>query len=143
MTKLSEYKEIKELTCFDKDKMKEFIENAIEQGDYELDNYRIIKDDMIFDIMKEELENDEYILGCFNDWFLSDVLNIDIDVIQAMKKAEAFEAIGKLVLSLDKLDDLAEGYIKYDGYGHYFAHYDSCDNEIEIDGEFYHLFRVN
>ena len=94
------------------------------ESDFWVDGVRFIDEWEIDNVMADELASDLYTLGCFNDWFLADILDIDIDVIQAMQEAEAFEAIGKLIISLDKLPELAEQYARADGYGHHFNSYD-------------------
>ena len=106
---------------------------------FEVDNHRFIHTNDIDEVQQDELKSDEYMLGCFNASFLAGILDIDQDVIEAMQKAEAFEAVGKLVLSMDKLEELQEDYARLDGYGHHFNHYDG--NEIEIGN--YHIFRIN
>ena len=139
--KFSEIKELKdELEYIGVTEWREVIE-ALEVGedDFEVENYRFINEDKIDEIQQNELKDDEYILGCFNSWFLASVLGIDEDVIVAMQKAEAFEAVGKLVLSLGKLEELQEEYAIADGYGHHFNHWDGSDDEING----YHAFRVN
>ena len=107
-----------------------------------LDGYewRFIREDAIDEIMQDELMFDEYILGCFNASFLASVLDIDIDVIEAMQKAEAFEAIGKLVNSMNKLEELQAEYVKADGYGHHFAHYDG--HECALRSQPYYAFKL-
>jgi len=102
--------------------------------------WRFIREDAIDSIMQDELSSDEYILGCFTDWFLADVLDIDIDVIQAMQKAEAFEALGKLVISTGKLEELQEKYVSADGYGHHFGHYDGY--EYNLNSQPYYAFKL-
>ena len=67
-------------------------------------------------------------------------MDIDIDVIQAMQKAEAFEALGKLVMSTGKLEELQEKYASEDGYGHHFGHYDGC--EYELNSQPYYAFKL-
>ena len=137
----SEIKElIEELESIDVTEWREVFE-AMEAGedDFEVENYRFINEDEIDEIQQEEMKGDEYILGCFNSWFLASVLDIDEDVIVAMQKAEAFEAVGKLVLSLGKLEELQEEYASVDGYGHHFNPWDGSDEEING----YHAFRVN
>ena len=119
---------------------REIVENMLaEEKDFEIDDYRFVHDSVIAETLKDYLGNDDYMLGCFTDWFLADVLEIDLDVIQAMQKAEAFEAIGKLVVSMGKLDELAEQAASYDGYGLFLAPYDGEDQEIGG----YHVFRQN
>lgn len=118
------------------------VAESIEAGvkDFEVNNVRFIDAEIIDEVLANELRNDDYILGCFNSCFLADVLGIDQDVIDAMQKAESFEAIGKLVKSLDKLDELALAYAKADGYGHHFNSYDSGEEEIVVNGVTYHVF---
>lgn len=104
-------------------------------------DWRVIDDLDITEIMCNDLEHDTYLLGCFSDWFLADILSIDIDVIQALQKAEAFDALGKLVLSMGKLEALQEAYANADGYGHHFSSYDGNGYETEtVNGTFYHIF---
>jgi len=110
------------------------------QDDYSHnDDWRVIHQDSIDAIQSEELGNDDYLLGCFNASFLASVLDIDVDVIQSMQEAEAYEAIGKLINSMDKIEELQTRYSTMDGYGHHFAHYDHETHEI---GDYY-LFRTN
>ena len=103
-------------------------------------DWRFIREDAIDAIMQDALSADDYILGCFADWFLADVLDVDIDVVQAMQKAEAFEALGKLVLSTGKLQELQEKYVQADGYGHHFAHYDH--DESNLSTQPYYAFKI-
>ena len=103
-------------------------------------DWRFIRENAINSIMQDELSNDEYILGSFADWFLADILDIDIDVIQAMQKSEAFEALGKLVISNGKLVELQEKYVSADGYGDHFGHYDG--NEYELKTQPYYAFKL-
>lgn len=105
--------------------------------------YRVIAASAIDEIMHDELSSDEYILGCFNDWFLASVLDMDVEVIEAMQQAEAFEEIGKLVISMGKLPELQAEYASADGYGHHFSHYDGSEEEITLGGQDYYVFRVN
>lgn len=135
--------ELKELG-FDNSEILEVIEELrLESDDFEVNNYRFISEDSIDSIMQDELSGDEYILGCFNSWFLADVLDIDCDVIEAMQEAEAFEAIGKLVLSMNKLEELQSKYVSADGYGHHFARYDGNKYELKLNGRDFYAFRVN
>ena len=118
---------------------REVIENS-GRDDFTVDNVRFIRADAIDQIQQDELSCDEYVLGCFNAWFIADVLEIDQDVIEAMQKAGAFEALGKLVISMGKLEELQEAYARADGYGHHFNGYDFGEEEITIDGVDYHVF---
>lgn len=109
--------------------------------DFEVDGVRFIHCNDIDDILADELSSDLYMLGCFNDWFLADVLDLDVDVIQAMQEAQAFEALGKLIVSMNKLGELVDGYVSADGYGHHFNHYDGNEQELTIGvNDYYHVF---
>jgi len=111
-----------------------------EEKDFTVDGVRFINDSSIDAIQQDELSDDLYMLGCFSDWFLADVLDLDIDVIKALQKAEAFEAIGKMILSMGKIQKLQERYSSYDGYGHYFNRYDGNEEELRFHSETYHVF---
>ena len=108
--------------------------------DFEVDNVRFIHGDHIDIIQQEELESDLYLLGCFNAPFLSGVLDIDQDVIETMQEAEAFEALGKLIISMGRLKELQQQYSSADGYGRHFNHYDYREGALMIDGSLYHVF---
>ena len=135
--KFSEIKEVRELVGHNWRDVVESI--SMEEDDFEVDLHRFIRMDKIDEIQQNELSWEPYLLGCFTDWFLAGILNLDIDVIKELQKAEAYEALGKMVLSMDKLEELQEQYVSCDGYGHHFAHYDH--KEQEIFG--YYAFRVN
>jgi hypothetical protein len=141
--KYSDCKELRRFceSLFSTPDWREVAENIEDQeDDFEVGGVRFIADSAIDDIQAEELGSDEYILGCFNAEFLAGVLGIDLDVIEAMQKAEAYEAIGKLVKSLGKLEELQQEYSAADGYGHHFNSYDFGEESITIDGREYHVF---
>lgn len=141
-----QYSELKTIKSFCEDltsstDWREVVSN-IEQGlsDFEVDNVRFINSDDIDSIQCEELQNDLYCLGCFNAWFIAEHIDIDQDVIEAMQKADAFEAVGKLIVSLDKLEEFQQGYSSADGYGHHFNHYDFGEKELRVNGKMFHVF---
>lgn len=120
---------------------KEVTRNIIDDNqDFEVDNVRFINSESIDEIQCDELASDEYCLGCFNDWFIADILDIPLDAIQAIQKAEAYEALGKMIISMGKLEELQQEYARVDGYGHHFNHYDGNEEELRIDGQIYHVF---
>lgn len=111
-----------------------------EEPDFEVAGHRFIMDDSTLDdIMQDELESDLYVLGCFNASFLSNILHAPQEVIEAAQEADAREAIGKWIVDSGVLDDLQSEYVKADGYGHHFAHYDGNEHEY---GD-YLAFRVS
>lgn len=139
--KYSEIKAIRKFCdgLFSSPDWKEVIQN-IGEDDFTVDNVRFIKADAIDSIQQDELSADEYMLGCFNAWFLSDVTGIDQDVFEAMQKSDACAAIGKLVISMGKLAELQQEYARQDGYGHHFNSYDFSEEEITLDGVDYLVF---
>ena len=110
------------------------------EDDFEVDGVRFIADSAIDQVQQDELESDLYCLGCFNASFIAGVIDIDSDVIAAMQKAEAYEALGKLIVSLGKLPELQSEYASADGYGHHFNGYDFSEEEITLGGTEYHVF---
>jgi len=107
------------------------------------DKWRIIRQGMALEILTKELASEEYLLGCFNDWFLADITGLPAEVFSIIQKAGAFEAAGKIVAAMGKIEELAREYVRLDGYGHHFGQYDGDQYEIEIDGVNYLVFRVN
>lgn len=140
------YSEIKNLKAFCENLTSQphwrfvFESIACYEQDFEVDNVRFIDADSIDEIQQEELASDEYVLGCFNAHFLAGVLQMDKSVIDAMQEAEAFEAVGKLIISMGKLEDVQEQYASADGYGHHFNHYDGNEEELFFAGNIYHVF---
>lgn len=102
--------------------------------------YRIIENNCIESIMKDELSNDTYLLGCFSAWFLSDITGIPSDAIEKIQNAECFEALGIIISNNDKMmDSLVKKYISCDSAGHYFSSYDGSEDDC---GE-YTVFCIN
>ena len=145
MITYNEIKDIKhecEQLCSNPD-WREVTENiATVEPDFWVDNVRYIHSDAISEVLADELSSDLYILGCFNANFLASVCDIDIEVVQALQEAEAFEALGKLVLP--HINEIANEYACIDGYGHHFNSYDFGEEELTVivNGitETYHVF---
>ena len=139
---LKEVKEFTEYTLHSQPDWREVVEN-IESGydDFEVDNVRFIKDSQIDKILAEELENDPYILGSFTAWFIADSTDIDLEVIEALQDAEAYEALGKLIIKSCNMVDFANSYaVNADGYGSHFNHYDGGEEELDVNGVTYLVF---
>ena len=113
-----------------------------ESEDFEVDNYRFIKEDEALNEAVNMYKWDNYLLGCFNDRFIADNTNLSLRVVQALQKAEAFEELGELIQEND-LDAFIEEYVRLDGWGHVFGSYDGSNDEVTINGESYIVFRVN
>lgn len=132
--------------------LREFEDNApnldpiSDHHDFTTDNdcWRFIRADAIDGIQREELSNDEYLLGCFNADFLSRVTDWPVELIQAAQEGEAHEALGRALLVDDvHLVLIQENYANDDGYGHHFAHYDHETHEISLNGQDWFYFKCN
>jgi len=124
----------------DKKELFENIENEIE--DFEVENYRFILESEAESIALDMYKYDEYMLGCFNDWFISDNCDIKLNVVQALQKAEAFTELGELMLD-NGIENLISEYCRLDGYGHVFGSYDGNNDEVTINDNLYIVFRTN
>lgn len=124
-------------------------------GDYgndftlELDSgeFRFISASCIDDILLEELSSDPYIVGCFTDWAISDATDLPVELIEIIQNAGEYEKLGQWIIEAGHMENLAENYVRHDGYGHHFASYDGEENEISfpLRGQEIRLyvFRVN
>jgi len=138
---LKEVKEFTEYTLHSQPDWREVVENIeAKWDDFEVDNVRFIKDSEIDRILAEELENDLYCLGCFTAWFIADFTGIDLDVIEALQDAEAYEALGNLIIKSCDLEYFASAYASVDGYGHHFNRYDGGEEELNVNGVTYLVF---
>lgn len=111
-----------------------------DETDFEVDNVRFIHTDSIDSIMTDELEGDEYVLGCFNASFIADVTGWPLMLIEAAQKGEAFKEIGEALIDGGFVEGLAKAYSYADGYGHHFNSYDGNEEELNINGSMFHVF---
>ena len=126
------------------DDWREVVENiASGDTDFEVNDHRFIHTDDIDQIQQDELSGDLYALGCSNAGFLSYILEIDCDVIASMQQSGAYEAVGKLIISMGALEEIQSEYVSMDGYGNHFNHYDGNEHELDTPDGMYHVFRIN
>lgn len=96
--------------------------------DFDGREYRVIANDNVASVMADELSGDEYLLGCFNANFLSDIIGIPSDAIEKIQNAGCHEALGMIIAAdNEKLGELVENYISADGAGHHFSAYDGSE----------------
>lgn len=121
--------------------------DALNDGetDFEIEGVRFISETTIDDVLSGEIFSDEYILGCYAEWFLSENTPLPRAAIAAMQECEAFEALGKTLCAL--MDNAAR--IKFaqeaasvDSYGHHFNGYDGSELELQFGGEMFHVFKT-
>ncbi len=88
--------------------VRDLYDNVInEVEDFEVDNYRFIKESEALNEAVNMYKGDNYMLGCFNADFISDNTNLSYNVVKALQKAEAFEELGELISDND-LDSFIE-----------------------------------
>lgn len=140
---------IKELdaigVCTDADIVAEIADNVEnDEPDFEVDDHRFIRGDMIDEILVDELASDEYLLGCFADWAISEATDLPRELIKIIQNADEFQALGEWIAQdIERVEKLAAIYVSNDGYGHHFGLYDGQEHEINIDGKLFHVFRTN
>ena len=141
--KYSEIKQIKEF-CegVSIDWREVVISISNEEDDFEIDDYRFIREDSIDKIQQDELESDPCIFGFFNAGFIADNTDLSYNIVIALQEAEKYEALGQHIIDNDYVEDMQLEYARLDGYGHHFAHYDGQTLEDLLEFGYY-VFRVN
>ena len=97
--------------------------------------YIILNEEQQLEAVKDNLnETASY----FSSGFLEAMTGIPSEAFEALEGHD--NAVVKIIEATCGLDDFAEECIDVDGAGHFLAHYDG--EEIELDGE-YSAFRIN
>ena len=117
---------------------REVVEKAGED-DFTVDNVRFIRADAIDEIQADEMEGDEYVLGCFSAYAIAKATGWPVALIEYAQKGEAFQEIGE-AMSREQIENLQKIYSDADGYGNHFNGYDFGQEEITIDGTDYYVF---
>lgn len=121
---------------------REVVENLDRlESDFEVDNVRFIRADMIDQILADELTSDFYLLGCFNAEFIAEQTDWPIELIQAAQDGEAFEALGKVISETADMINFASSYAEAEGYGSHFNRHDGeTTAELNINKYSYFVF---
>lgn len=139
------YSEIKQIKSFcetlsSNPFWREVVSNIdLKEDDFEVDGVRFINDEIIKDILEDELASDEYILGSFSDWSISEATGWPLFLIELAQKNGEYEELGKAMTG-SHVAELASLLISHDGYGHHFNRYDGSEEEFSINGILYHVF---
>lgn len=112
---------------------------ADEEHDFEVDNVRFINSEDIDEIQADEMENDSYILGCFNAEAIADATGWPTALIEAAQKGEAYQEIGE-AMTREQIEALQQIYSGADGYGHHFNSYDFGEEEFSVDDKLFFVF---
>lgn len=124
--------------------IEEILESMEVYSDFTYEDYRYISSEAIFDILVVELADPE-IIGYFNSSFLAELLDIPEEIVESTCQADKGELIGSIIIQEGLVGKLAEEYIRIDGYGHHFAHYDG--NCLELmsspDQVDWYMFKID
>ena len=71
----------------------------------------------------------------YKDWF--------VNAIEALQEAKSEDANDDIMEMIEDIDEFVEDSISADGRGHFLATWDSEENEIEIEGKTYYVYRIN
>lgn len=94
---------------------------------------------------------EEYIkdtLWAFNAEFIAEHTQIGyrewfVNAIKALQESKYEDANSDLMDMIEDIDSFVEDAISADTRGHFLASYDSEENDIEIDGTWYYVYRIN
>jgi hypothetical protein len=117
------------------------LEADIEEAERVIDNYLVLTDDEADEMVKE------YILSsvwAFNSSFVASHCDLDIpqEAIEAIQ--EKCESSNPILLKLIKdTDDFIQDAISSDGRGHFIGFYDGEEDEQEVNGTTYFIYRTN
>lgn len=85
--------------------------------------------------------SDEYMLGCFNAWYIADNTNIPLKAVESLQKYGAYSELGELILSDTSVEKFLEDAIALDGVGHFVSSYDGNAEDIHIDGSLHYVWK--
>ena len=79
------YSEIKHIRELVGNEWRNVVEQMQSSSDVYEGCYRFIEASEIDQILGEELASDPYVLGCFNAWFIADILDIETEAVTDMQ----------------------------------------------------------
>jgi len=86
-------------------------------------------------------------LWAFTASFLSERTGLDAEVFEAIQSNGKCESnndtIYNLVQKLDDIDSFVDAAISADGRGHFMSSYDGNENEEEVNGTTFYIYRIN
>jgi len=121
------------------------IDNLTEVEDYDVEDYG--NDYLVLTDSEADEKAKEYILDsvwAFNASFLAGETGIDEEVFTAIQANDRCESNNSAILRLiDDEDSFVESAISADGRGHFMNSYDGNENEENVFGDTYYIYRVN
>lgn len=121
------------------------IDNLTEVEDYDVEDYG--NDYLVLTDSEADEKAKEYILDsvwAFNPSFLAGETGIDEEVFTAIQANDRCESNNSAILRLiDDEDSFVESAISADGRGHFISSYDGNENEENVFGDTYYIYRIN
>jgi len=126
------YTELKELIKeTDSDTVRSFLNDDF----YTNNNFLLIRESDAINKVREEYNDDRYILGSFKASFLSDYIDIDIDCITVLQENGMNENIGDAIIENGNFNRVIEDFVKFDGFGIALGSSNGDYEEIELTGK--------
>jgi len=119
-----------------------YSETSFEYGNEE---YRVLTDEEADEAVKSEIRE---LVWAFNPEFISGHTKhgLSTDAQKSLKLAQEklCEGANDLVLNLiEDFDHFVDDAVSTDGRGHFLSGYDGDENEVELDGTYYFIYRTN
>lgn len=105
-------------------------------------DYLVLTEEERDEKVKEHIEQSVW---AFNSSFLASQTDLPEEVFKALqdKCEDGNEAVLSLIEKTCGLDDFVEEAVSCDGYGHFLSTYDGNEEETEVEGETYYVYRTN
>ena len=120
-------------------------ENLTEVEEYNTEDYN--NDYLVLTDEEADEKAKEYILDsvwAFTPSFLASFTGFDIEVFEAIQNNGRCESNNAAILSMiEDEDDFVSDAISADGRGHFMSTYDGEENEEEVNGETFYIYRIN
>ncbi len=115
------------------------------EEDYEYidDNYLVLTNEEADEAAKEYIEESVW---AFNASFIIDHSKLPceaIEMVQAFQEKYEDAANETILALINDFDEFVSDVISADGRGHFMNSYDGREHEVNIDGTYYYVYRMN
>lgn len=104
-------------------------------------DYLVVAENYIQTAVEDNISSDEYVLGCFNAWFIANVTGWPLFLVEAAQTDEGRAKLGEAIVSEGFVPAMAEAYISADGAGHSLSGYDGTEHELNLSLGCFSVFR--
>ena len=111
------------------------------EADEERDRYIVLTDSEADEKAKEYILESVW---AFNPSFLASFTGFDIEVFEAIQNNGRCESNNDEILSMIKdKQEFVEVAISSDGRGHFMSTYDGHEHEVNVNGEYFYIYRIS